>query len=227
MSEKQIRTGIMGGAFDPIHYGHLLIAENAAAQYQLDKVIFIPSGHSPHKTKQHMTDAAHRCEMIRLAIWDNPCFDLSLFEIHSAGINYTYRTLEGLREQYPQDLFFFIMGGDSLQDFGHWKYPKRILDASCILAAVRDDVDGSNFERQKDELNAWYGTERIFRLNTPNFSVSSQHIRERAGSGRTIRYMLPEPVRDYIMEHQLYDNGAAATRHVPDRNIRNQSYETN
>lgn len=204
MDGNRKKIGIMGGAFDPIHYGHLLIAENAAAQYQLDNVIFMPTGHSPHKTKQHMTDAVHRCEMIRLATFDNPHFSLSLQEIHSKETNYTYRTLELLKETHPTEQLFFIMGGDSLKDFEHWKYPKRILSAARILAAVRDDVDGSNFEQQKDELNAWYGKERIFRLNTPNFSVSSQNIRERVGSGKTIRYMLPECVRLYIMEHQLY-----------------------
>lgn len=204
VTDRQIRIGIMGGAFDPIHYGHLLIAENAAAQYQLDQVIFMPTGHSPQRKKQHMTEALHRMEMVRLAILDHPAFFLSQQEIETPEITYTYRTLERLQEAHPDKALYFIMGGDSLKDFEHWKEPKRILDAARILAAVRDHVDGSTFEMQKDALNQQYGEERIFRLHTPNVSFSSHDIRDRVRSGKTIRYMLPEAVRAYIMEHQLY-----------------------
>ncbi len=203
-TDPRIRIGIMGGAFDPIHYGHLLIAENAAAQYQLDQVIFMPTGHSPQKEKQHMTEAVHRMEMVRLAILDHPSFFLSLQEIEAPEINYTYRTLERLQKAHPDKALYFIMGGDSLKDFAHWKEPERILAVARILAAVRDHIDGSAFEAQKDALNQQYGEERIFRLQTPNVSFSSHNIRDRIRSGKTIRYMLPEAVRAYIMEHQLY-----------------------
>lgn len=204
MEEKQKRIGIMGGAFDPIHYGHLLIAENAAAQYHLDEVHFMPTGQPPHKKKQKLADAAYRCEMIRLAIKDNPCFTLSRLEINAHEVNYTYLTLERIQAAHPGEELFFILGGDSLKDFRSWKNPERILKAACVLAAVRDDIDGSAFQTQMDGLNQWYGKERIFPLITPNFSVSSRNIRKRAAEQGTIRYMLPEPVRDYIFTHQLY-----------------------
>lgn len=194
----------MGGAFDPIHYGHLLIAENAAAQYDLDEVHFMPTGQPPHKKKQKLAEAAHRCEMIRLAIETNPRFTLSQLEINTHEVNYTYRTLERIRTAHPKEELFFILGGDSLKDFRSWKYPERILKAACVLAAVRDDVDGSAFQAQLADLNQWYGKERIFPLVTPNFSVSSRNIRQRAAGQKTIRYMLPEPVRNYIADHQLY-----------------------
>ena len=202
--EKQRKIGIMGGAFDPIHYGHLLIAENAAEQYGLDQVYFMPTGQSPLKAKRHITDAAHRCEMIQLAIADNPRFRLSTQEIDNEGTSYTYRTLERLKEKHPMDQFFFIMGGDSLKDFETWRYPERIVRAACVLASVRDDVEGDAFRKQLEYLRERFGTEAIFPLSTPNYEVSSHGIRTLTEQGQTIRYMVPESVRAYIEEHGLY-----------------------
>lgn len=204
MKENRKKIGIMGGAFDPIHYGHLLIAENAAAQYGLDQVIFMPTGHSPHKTKQHITDAAHRCEMVRLAIADNPCFSLSMMEINSRETNYTYRTLEQLKSLHPQDELYFIMGGDSLKDFETWVHPERILKSANVLAAIRDNVAGETFQTQIQYLKERFGTEGIYSLSTPNFTVSSHRIRSLIQNKQTVRYMLPEPVRAYILANQLY-----------------------
>lgn len=204
MSVKQQRIGIMGGTFDPIHYGHLLIAENAAAQYNLEQVIFMPTGQSPHKSAQNITKAAKRCEMIRLAIADNSRFSLSTLEVESHQVNYTYNTLEFLKKQQPEHEFYFIMGGDSLKEFESWKNPERILKAAYVLAAIRDDVDGEEFHKQVAYLNRRYCVSRIFCLSTPNVSVSSRSIRQLVQGGKTIRYMLPENVREYIDRHQLY-----------------------
>lgn len=204
MDEKRKRIGIMGGTFDPIHYGHLLIAENAAVQYALDQVLFIPTGHSPHKAEQHITDAKHRCNMIRLAIADNPSFSLSTMEVTSEATSYTYRTLERLTECHPDEDFYFILGGDSLKDFESWRYPDRILKAAYILAAVRDDMAGEDFFGQIAHLNERCEAPRVFPLSTPNFSVSSRKIRELVQNQKTIRYMLPEIVRNYILENNLY-----------------------
>ena len=206
MLEKHKKIGIMGGAFDPIHYGHLMIAENAAEQYELDEVFFMPTGQSPLKNKRHMTDASHRCEMIRLAIADNPRFHLSTLEIEAQGTSYTYRTLELLKEEHRKDQLFFIMGGDSLKDFDSWRYPERIVKVACVLAAIRDDVDGSIFQDKIAYLRERYGEETVFPLKTPNYEVASNQIRTRTGQGQTIRYMVPEPVREYISEHGLYKN---------------------
>lgn len=205
MVKERKRIGILGGAFDPIHYGHLLIAENAAAQYDLDEVIFMPTGQSPHKAKEYVTEAAHRCEMVRLAIADNPLFSLSRLEVDSEEIDYTYLTLETLKAQNPEQDYFFILGGDSLKDFQDWLHPERILAAACLLAAVRDDMEGSEFKQQLARLNEWYGQERVFRMYTPNVSVSSHEIRRRISEGKTVRYMLPEAVRRYIIDQKLYE----------------------
>ncbi len=207
MTGQRKKIGIMGGAFDPIHYGHLLIAENAAAQYDLDEVVFMPTGISPHKEKQHITDSVHRCEMTRLAIADNPRFSLSTLEIQTAGTDYTYRTLEKLKELYPDKELYFIMGGDSLREFEKWRNPDRILKAANLLAAIRDNVEGEAFQEQMNHLKRLFQTDGIYSLSTPNFTVSSRKIRSLVRQGQTIRYMVPEPVRIYILEHGLYQEG--------------------
>lgn len=204
MEEKRKRIGIMGGTFDPIHYGHLLIAENAAAQYSLDEVWFMPTGHSPHKVQTDISDALHRCAMIERAISDNPIFQLSHFEIESGETNYTYRTLGHLRALYPENDFYFILGGDSLKALEEWRKPERILQTAYILAAIRDDVEGSEFLKQIEHLNKKYSALGVFPLTTPNFSVSSRNIRDLVKKQKTIRYMLPEGVREYIDRHALY-----------------------
>ena len=205
MEEKRIKTGIMGGTFNPIHYGHLLIAENAAEQFGLDEILFIPTGRSPHKSDRQILDAALRCDMIRLAISDNAAFRLSTIEIEADEVNYTYRTVDHLRDQSPDRELYFIMGGDSLQAFGTWRYPEHILDEAGLLVAVRDDVDEAELKEQIQSLEQRYPQARIACLKTPNYSLSSHRIRALAAKGRTIRYMVPEAVRCYIEEHHLYD----------------------
>ena len=194
----------MGGTFDPVHFGHLLIAENAAQQYQLDEVWFMPTGYSPHKEQKYITDDEHRCRMIHLAIEDNPGFILSLEEVESERTNYTYQTLEELQKKYPENEFYFILGGDSLKNFETWRYPERVLNATYILAAVRDDMEGDAFWQQVSYLEQKYNAKGIFALRTPNSSISSREIRQRIYNQKTVRYMLPEKVRAYILENGLY-----------------------
>ena len=197
------KIGIMGGTFNPIHNGHLLIAENALCQYHLDKVYFIPTGHSPHKGEQTIVSAKIRYEMIERAIHGNPGFAVSSIEIDSPETSYTYHTLEKLNGMYPGDRFYFIMGGDSLHDFPGWKNPKRICELCHLLAAVRNDMDVRILEHYADTVRQMFCGE-IDLLNTPNFSVSSHEIRDRIKNHASIRYLVPEEVRMYIEEHQLY-----------------------
>jgi nicotinate-nucleotide adenylyltransferase len=199
------KVGIMGGTFDPIHYGHLLIAENAADQFNLDEVIFMPTGRSPHKSPLAVTKPKLRCDMVALAIQKNPKFSLSYFEVESLHINYTFQTIESITAQYPHTDLFFILGGDSLFDFDSWKYPEKIIEQVSILAAVRDDWDGVRFDTQIAYLNQKYNN-RIFRLNTPSFAVSSHVIRNLIAIERSVRYMLPDEVLSYIKAQKLYIN---------------------
>lgn len=197
------KIGIFGGTFNPIHYGHLIIAENACSQFQLDQVIFLPTGHTPHKPYMGEDMSIHRCEMVKLAIADNPKFSISYQEIENPAVSYTYRTLEIFHDQYPDAKIYFILGADSLFDFDHWRYPDRICRSASVLAAVRDDLTEQRVDKQITYLQEKYRGE-IYRLHTPNFNVSSKSLRERIQAKDTIRYMLPPEVEAYIYHHSLY-----------------------
>lgn len=197
------KIGIMGGTFDPIHYGHLMIAENAAEQFGLDQVWFIPTGNPPHKKSSGITDAVHRCNMVKLAISGNPRFSLSMREVEDSGVCYTYRTLTALCSEYQKDQFYFIMGADSLFEFEDWRKPAVICEKAVILAAVRDRTDDASLDDQIRYLKEKFQAE-IFRIQTPNFSISSHNIRERIAQGSSVRYLLPDCVREYIAAKKLY-----------------------
>jgi len=200
------RYGILGGTFDPIHYGHLLIAEHAADQFALDEVAFIPTGHSPHKDDTSITPANIRCDMVRLAIQDNPRFSLSLLEIDSDEVNYTYRTLEKLKAEDANRELFFIMGGDSLSQFETWRFPERIVKAATLLVAIRQDChadDREIFNRELLQTTQRYGG-KFEQLDTPNVELSSHQIRQQVMQKKSVRYMLPDAVLAYIKEHKLY-----------------------
>lgn len=200
---KPERIGIMGGTFNPIHYGHLMIAENAREQFSLDKVLFIPTGRSPLKHKQQITDAVHRCAMVSLAISDNPWFELDEIEVHSPEISYTFYTIDKLKVNYNSAEFFFILGADSLFDFESWRNPELILKNCCILAAYRKHQKQEEFLRQIAYLNEKY-PQRFYPLDTLNLEVSSEEIRQRVYQGKSIRYLVPNTVEDYIKTHKLY-----------------------
>ncbi|MGN0433508.1 MAG: nicotinate (nicotinamide) nucleotide adenylyltransferase, partial [Bilifractor sp.] len=129
--ERKRKIGIMGGTFDPIHIGHLILGEAARQQFSLDKVFFMPAGNPPHKrNRAGRAGDEQRVDMVRLAIASNPGFELSLFEMNEDGYSYTYRTLEMLRNKNPDMDFYFIMGADSLFDFDQWREPQRIVNAA-------------------------------------------------------------------------------------------------
>ena len=202
-ADAQRKIGIFGGTFNPVHYGHLMIAENACEQFGLEKVIFMPTGHSPHKPFMGEDMNRHRCRMVELAIADNPLFGISYREIENPGVNCTYETLRQLNEEQPDTQFHFILGADSLFDFLFWRHPEMICREAVILAAVRDTLD----EKKVDEQISYLCRKlqgQIYRLNTPNFNVSSKSIRERIGKGQTIRYLVPDTVSDYIRSNGLY-----------------------
>ncbi len=197
------KTGIFGGTFNPIHYGHLLIAECARAQFGLDRVIFIPTGQSPHKEYMGADMSQHRCEMTRLAIQGNPFFEISEYEIHNTGINYTWQTLKNFEQEYPGNELYFILGADSLFDFSGWRHPERIAKEAVILAAVRGVYDTAAVDEQIRCLSGLYEGD-FRRIDSPGFDLSSQNIRTRIAAQAPVRYMVPEAVEAYIREHHLY-----------------------
>ena len=197
------KIGIMGGTFHPIHYGHLMIAENAYEQFDLEQVIFLPTGHAPHKEFAGNDMTKHRCEMVRLAVADNPHFTISLREAERERTSYTYQTLETMRSEYPDKELYFILGADSLFSLDTWAHPERICASAVILAAVRDNLTETRVDEMIKDLQNRYHAE-IHRLITPNFNVSSAAIRARVRQGETIRYLLPDAAAEYIAEHHLY-----------------------
>lgn len=203
MASAKKRIGIFGGTFNPVHYGHLIIAENACAQYQLEQVIFLPTGHAPHKPYMGSNMSMHRCRMVELAIADNPKFTISHREIRRTSVNYTYRTLQQFAGEYPDYALYFILGADSLFDFDQWRHPELICRQAVILAAVRDAFTEQKVDRQIAYLREKYRGE-IYRLETPNFNVSSKNLRERIRKEQTIRYMVPFEVEQYIKDQNLY-----------------------
>ncbi|MCD8232245.1 MAG: nicotinate-nucleotide adenylyltransferase [Clostridiales bacterium] len=203
MAEKEKRVGIFGGTFNPIHNGHLLIAKNACEQFCLEKIIFLPTGHAPHKAFMGEDMCLHRRKMTELAIAPYPIFELSLREMNRTTVNYTYRTLHELNAEYSDTQFYFILGADSLFDFQLWRHPELICQEAVILAAVRDDFDEEKVDAQIAFLSEKYNG-KIHRIRTRNYKVSSREIRERICSGKNVRGMLPDSVLEYIQDNRLY-----------------------
>lgn len=202
--KKKKRIGIMGGTFDPIHIGHLILGEKAYEQFHLDKVWFMPSGNPPHKRERNgrATDM-QRTEMVRRAIEGNPHFELSLFEMNSEGFSYTYRTLEKLKKLYPDTDFFFIIGADSLFDFDKWREPVRICAACTLIVAVRDNVSDEKLELAMKKMSDMY--HGVFlKLETTNLDISSHQLRRWILKNQSIQYYVTDSVRDYICENRIY-----------------------
>ena len=149
MRENRKKIGIMGGTFDPIHIGHLILGELAFEQFQLDKILFMPAGNPPHKkNRKDRASNRQRVEMVKRAIASNSHFELSLEEMDKTTYTYTYKTLEELKQRNPDTDYYFILGADSLYDFEGWKEPGRILKACTVLVATRDHTSHENLNNQ-------------------------------------------------------------------------------
>lgn len=190
------RLGILGGTFDPIHYGHLAIAEEAAEVFALDRVLFIPAGMPPHKRGER-AGAAHRLRMVELAIAGNARFALSRVEIDRPGPSYTADTLRLLRADYPAAAFYLIMGADMALEFHAWRDPDGILAQAQVIAATRPGFDLAG-------LAALPTAGRFHLMDAPGLYISSTDLRARLRAGRGIRYLLPEAVAEYIRRERLY-----------------------
>ena len=199
-----MKIGIMGGTFDPVHIGHLLLAEFAYENFSLDQIWFLPNANPPHKKSNHTEEALrHRIEMIKLAIRDTPYFRLNLYETETTEHSYTYSTLKTFRKLYPEHEFYFILGADSLFTIEEWRCFEEIFPNCVILAAMRDDKDAGSMQEQIDYLEAKYNAS-IRLLRAPLVEISSTVLRSRAQNGLSIRYMVPDVVADYVGRHQLY-----------------------
>jgi nicotinate-nucleotide adenylyltransferase len=201
---KQLqKVGIMGGTFDPIHTGHLILAEAAYESFGLDYVLVMPNGNPPHKPGQVQVSMEDRIRMTELGIADNPHLRLSDCENTPLDYHYTYETLEYLRAANPGDEYYFILGADSLMSFDSWKEPGRICENCTILAATRYRMEHQDLEKQIGYLKQRFDA-RIYLLETPNIDISSHMIRERLRQGKSIKYYVPAAVEAYILEQGFY-----------------------
>lgn len=198
------KTGILGGTFNPIHMAHLIIAEIALEEAELDEILFIPSGCSYLKDAADILPAKERIHMTGLAIEDNPKFALSTIETDREGNSYTCDTLLELRERYPDQENYLIVGADNLFTMEEWKDPEVIFQNAKILAAVRGGKKRDDMEEKIRELKEKYGAD-ITLLPIKHVDISSSMIREKVARGCSIRYMLPEGVRQYIIKNHFYE----------------------
>lgn len=201
-----MKIGIMGGTFDPIHIGHLLLGQFAYEEFALNEIWFLPNGNPPHKENEKGEGLDERIEMVKLAIKGVPYFSISLYEAKENVHSYTYQTMGHFKEKYPDDEFYFILGADSLFSFEKWKNFTEIFPTCTILAAMRDDKDIQDMQEQIACLQKKYGA-KIEILKAPVIDISSTTIRTRVSENKSIQYMVPDAVAAYIQERELYKHG--------------------
>jgi nicotinate-nucleotide adenylyltransferase len=197
-----MRVGILGGTFDPVHLGHLIIAEEARSCLVLHRMAFVPAGQPPHKLDRTITGTEQRLHMLREAIAGNPCFELSRVDIDRPGPCYSVDTVRLLQELWGADTeIHFLVGSDSLAEMPTWHHPERLIQLCRIVAVRRPgyEIDLGALDRAIPGAAA-----RIEMLDAPVLDISSTEIKLRVREGRSIRYLVPAPVERYIYEHGLY-----------------------
>ncbi len=198
-----MRLGIMGGTFDPPHLAHLVIAEMARSGLQLDRVVFIPAGDPWMKSTQTVTPAGKRKEMVGLAINSNPSFSLSSIEVDRPGPSYTVDTVEQLTVEMGHNSdIFLLLGWDTLGELTSWKAPYRLSKMVRFVAFPRPGADRPDPAELEKAMPA--SAERIIYMDEPYLSISSTCIRQRVKEGKSVRYLVPDAVGQYIIEHKLY-----------------------
>lgn len=197
------KIGIMGGTFNPIHYGHLILAESTYEQLNLDKILFMPLKNPPHKAISGEVSEKQRVDMISQAIKDNPHFELSTMELDREGITYTAETLTILTRENPDTEYYFIVGADSLFYMQNWKEPQTVFRLCTVVAAGRNQVEMDKIYNQIEYLKNIFRA-NIMLIHMPAIEISSAMIRERVAADKAIRYYVPEAVREYIENNRLY-----------------------
>ncbi len=199
-----MKLGIMGGTFDPIHNGHLLIAQEAGWRLGLERVLFIPTGDPPHKQSQLVAPAECRLAMVRLATADNPLFEVSTIEVEREGFSYTADTLADLHVRYgPQTELFFIVGADAAADLLSWYQPEQVLQLARLIVADRPGYS-LPLEKLRAGLPNTNLSERLLTLDVPLVEIASHELRARITEGAPVKYLVPDEVADYISRKKLY-----------------------
>ena len=209
-----MKVGILGGTFDPIHIGHLIVAEEARTSLGLQEVLFVPAGQPWLKRDRDVSPAVQRVEMVRRAIGDNPSFRLSVIEVERSGPSYTVDTLNTLREEMGSEAsFFFMLGSDVLAELHLWKEPQTLIQLCRLVVLprhVRGDAAASASEELRHLETAIPGLlDRVIELDMPVIGISSSVIRQRVSKDLSIRYLVPPGVAAYIAEQKMYRPAAA------------------
>jgi nicotinate-nucleotide adenylyltransferase len=201
-----MNIGVLGGTFDPIHMGHLIIAEEVRARLDLAEVLFVPSGQPWLKMNNVISPAEHRVEMVRLAIANEPSFKLSTMEIERAGPSYTVDTIAELSRQIGVgDKLFFILGWDNLNQLPQWHEPSRLVRLCRLVPVPRVGYPSPDLDALEAAVPGL--SQSIIMLDTPQIQISSSEIRDRVVRGLSIHHLVPDPVERYIKQHRLYVRG--------------------
>ena len=198
-----MRLGIFGGTFDPVHYGHLLLAETCREHLKLDEVRFVPAATPPHKTELRITDGHARADMLRLALSGYPEFVVDRRELKRKGASFTVDTLTEFAAEFPNAELFFLVGADSLRDLLTWREPERITQLATLVACNRPGLPELSYE----QVTAWIGTDlakRIVTQQIPGTDISASALRKRIHDGRNLRFLTPRAVEAFVIEHKLY-----------------------
>jgi nicotinate-nucleotide adenylyltransferase len=210
-----MRVGVFGGTFDPVHFGHLILAEQAREQGRLDEVWFVPAARPPHKSESELTRFDQRAEMLDLAIAGHAAFRVLDLEIERPGPSYTVDTLTELHHNSPQADLWLLVGSDTLVDLGSWHEKERLAELAGLLIMARPGHAIPDANRVRDELGMRPGSPlRMETVDAPLIDISSRDLRGRAAAGRSLRYFLPRSVEVYIKEKHLYHD---VPPHVPAR----------
>jgi nicotinate-nucleotide adenylyltransferase len=204
-----VRIGVFGGSFDPVHLGHLLVAECAREQAQLDRVLFVPTAIQPHKQDRPPAAAEHRLAMLHLATGGHDAFTVAHDEIDRGGVSYTVDTLEQLAAAHPGSRLCLILGPDALASLPTWKAPERIVDRAELVAVERDSLDDLGSQACRTALLPLLGVDRLERLlatrvRLPAIGIRASALRAAIAAGGSIRYRTPRAVEEYIRHHGLY-----------------------
>jgi nicotinate-nucleotide adenylyltransferase len=199
-----MRIGIFGGTFDPVHMGHLILAEQCRDQAGLDQVWFMPSAHPPHKSDKPITRFEQRCEMIELAIAGHPAFRVERIEKELPPPSYTAETLAELHRRHPDNEFFLLMGSDSLPDLPGWYEPRRVIAQAGLVVVPRPGVMLWTAERLATALAVDVATVRLRFVACPMIEIASRELRRAMADGLSIRYLVPRAVEEYIRDRKLY-----------------------
>ena len=198
-----MRIGIFGGTFDPVHYAHLLLAEQCREQCSLDEIWLIPAGSPPHKESKGISSGKQRREMLDFAIAGQPAFVVKDLELHREGPSYTVETMRQLKASHPHDEFFLIVGADSVRDLHTWREPEAILEMATLIGVNRPNISLPDLT----ELTQKFGEivlSKIIWVTMPGMDISSTEIRKRILENNSVRFMTPRAVEVYIHNNRLY-----------------------